>query len=87
MRRVAFEVETLAFFLSTLGLAVVATSAPENLYKEHALIAAGLGLYYLLGWFLRDLTRAVRSAGRSPCPASCCSGDARSDKTVLGAKN
>ncbi len=60
LHRVAFEIETLAFFLCTLGLAVVATAAPENLYKEIVLIAAGICLYFLFGWFLRDLTTAVR---------------------------
>ncbi len=88
MRRVAFEVETLAFFLSTLGLAVVATSAPENLYKELALIAAGLCLYYLLGWFLRDLTRAVRLRWPIAVAGLLLLGATLVlSKTVLGAKN
>ena len=60
LRRVAFEVETLAFFLCTLGLAVVATSAPENMYKQVMLIAAGILVYLLFGRFLRDLTTAVK---------------------------
>ena len=33
-RRTGFEVETLAFFLCTMGLAVVSSSAPESLVKE-----------------------------------------------------
>ena len=60
LHRVAFEVETLAFLLCTLGLGVVATAAPENIYKQIMLIAAGIVLYYLLGWFLRDMTTAVK---------------------------
>jgi cell division protein FtsW (lipid II flippase) len=60
MRRVAFEVETLAFLLSTIGLAVTATAAPDELFKQTAFLAGGVCLYFLIGWFLRDLDRAVR---------------------------
>ena len=60
MRRVGFEIETLAFFLSTIGMAVAASSVPDDMYKQLALLAAGVCLYYLIGWFLRDLNRAVR---------------------------
>jgi cell division protein FtsW (lipid II flippase) len=60
MRRVAFEIETLAFLLSTIGLGVTASSVPADLYKQLALLLAGILLYFLVGWFLRDLNRAVR---------------------------
>lgn len=60
LRRVAFEVETLAFFLCTLGLAVTATTDPETLLRQITLLMAGIVLYFVLGWFLRDLTRAVK---------------------------
>ena len=88
MRRVAFEVETLAFFLSTLGLAVVATSAPENLYKEILLIAAGVGLYFVFGRYLRDLSTAVKL--RWPIAVAgliLLAATLVLSKTVLGAKN
>lgn len=60
LRRVAFEVETIAFFLCTIGLAVTASAAPAFLYKQIALLTAGICLYFLIGWFLRDLNRAVK---------------------------
>lgn len=60
LRRVAFEVETIAFFLCTLGMGVAASSAPADLYKHIGLLAAGVLIYFLIGWFLRDLSRAVR---------------------------
>jgi cell division protein FtsW (lipid II flippase) len=60
LRRVAFEIETIAFLLSTIGLAVAASSSPDDLYRQLVLLFAGVCLYYLLGWFLRDLDRAVR---------------------------
>lgn len=49
--------ETLAFFLTAMGFAVVASSAPETMPKECLLLLAGLGLYFLLGLWLRDLGR------------------------------
>ena len=62
IRRSGFEVETIAFFLSTLGLMVSADSAPAQLFKHLLLLAAGVALFLLLGWWLRDLrrTRALR---------------------------
>jgi cell division protein FtsW (lipid II flippase) len=60
LRRRAFEVETIALFLSTLGAAITATSVPSDSLRQTGLLAAGIFLYFLLGWFLRDLGRAVR---------------------------
>ena len=56
--RSGFEVETLAFFLSTLGLAVVTTSAPGDILKQLILMFAGIFVFLTLGWWLRDLRRA-----------------------------
>ncbi|MCL2080375.1 MAG: FtsW/RodA/SpoVE family cell cycle protein [Oscillospiraceae bacterium] len=60
LRRVAFEVETLGFFLTSVGLAVVASSEPSKLPRHIIYIAAGLILFYAFGWFLRDLDRAKK---------------------------
>lgn len=60
MKRSGFEVETLAFFLCTLGMSVAATSAPEALYKQVIFTLAGVLLYFGIGWFLRDLRRVTR---------------------------
>lgn len=57
MDRRGFEIETLAFFLCTLGLAVTATAAPEEIGKHLLLLAAGIVLFMFLGWWLRDLRR------------------------------
>ncbi len=56
--RIGFEVETLALFLSTLGIAVVSTSAPEDMLKQLALLLAGIVFYVILGFWLRDIRRA-----------------------------
>ena len=56
-QRTGFEVETIAFFLSTLGLAVVASSAPKALDKTVILLVLAVIMYLGLGWWLRDLRR------------------------------
>ena len=60
-RCVGFEMETIAFFLSTLSLAVTASSAPGSLFKQFAAIVLGLVLFLVLGLFLRDLGRVRKS--------------------------
>lgn len=57
-RRTVFEAETLAFFLCTMGLAVVSSSAPESLIKELLAIVAGVCVFLVVCWSLRDLERA-----------------------------
>lgn len=59
-RCVGFEMETIAFFLSTLSLAVTASSAPGSLVKQFAAIVLGLGLFVAAGLCLRDLNRVKR---------------------------
>ena len=58
VRRTGFEAETLAFFLCTMGLAVVSSSAPESLIKELLAIVAGVCVFLVVCWSLRDLERA-----------------------------
>jgi cell division protein FtsW (lipid II flippase) len=59
MGKTGIEAELLAIFLSTLGLAVSAGASPAELYKQLAALALGVVLFLTLGWFLRDLKRAV----------------------------
>jgi cell division protein FtsW (lipid II flippase) len=58
--RAGFEIETLAFFLCSVGLSAAASSAPEALWRHTGFMAFGVFLYFAIGWFLRDLNRAVR---------------------------
>ena len=58
LRRVGFEMEIIAFFLSTLSLSVTASSAPSALLKQFVALLLGLLLFLVLGIFLRDLDRA-----------------------------
>lgn len=60
-RCVGFEMETIAFFLSTLSLAVTASSAPGSLFKQFLAILLGLILFLVLGLFLRDLGRVQKN--------------------------
>ncbi|MEG0575568.1 MAG: FtsW/RodA/SpoVE family cell cycle protein [Anaerovoracaceae bacterium] len=59
--RTAFEMESIAFFLSTLGLAVTATSAPEEILKQYLTVVIGITLFLILCWYLRDLNRAMQT--------------------------
>ena len=58
IRRTAFEVESIAFFLCTMGMAAIATVKPGEAGKQ--LVAMGLGVvvFLVIGWSLRDLERA-----------------------------
>ena len=58
IRRASFEVETLAFFLCTMGMAVIATVTPTETVKQLIAMILGVGLFLFTGWALRDLERA-----------------------------
>ena len=58
---VGFEMETIAFFLSTLSLAVTASSAPGSLFKQFVAVLLELVLFLVLGLFLRDLGRVQKN--------------------------
>ena len=60
--RSGYELETLAFFLCSLGLAVTASAAPSEMGKQILLLLAGVLAFLFLGWWLRNLhrTRAMR---------------------------
>ena len=58
--QVGFEMETIAFFLCTLSLSITASSAPSALPKQLAAMVLGIGVFLVLGWYLRDLERAKR---------------------------
>ena len=73
MQRTAYELETLVFFLITLGIAVMSAYAPSSLFKQLIAIALGIALFLLLGTALRSLRLAQpHVSGRlSGCPAAC----------------
>lgn len=60
LKRVGFEMEIIAFFLSTLSLAVTASAYPGSVLKQAICVVFGLILFFGLCWFLRDLNRAKK---------------------------
>ena len=59
INRSGFEIETLAFYLTSLGLSVAASSTPDDLLKQIVLTIAAVSLFLLLGLWLRKLERAM----------------------------
>ena len=55
IHRRGYEVETIAFFLSTLGMAIIATADPGEAPKQWAATVLGLIVCLLIGWSPRDL--------------------------------
>jgi len=60
IRRTSYEVETVAFFLCTMGMCAVATVVPGEALKQLLAMAMGLGAFLLIGWSLRNLERAKK---------------------------
>ena len=60
IHRTSFEVETVAFFLSTMGMAVISAVAPGESVKQLIAMALGLATFLFVGWSLRDLERAKK---------------------------
>lgn len=60
IKRSGFELETIAFFLCTLGMSVVISKYPSTVDKVILTLAAGIVLFLIVGWILRDLERAKR---------------------------
>lgn len=59
LNRSGFEVETLAFYLTSLGMSVAASSSPEDMYKQILLTIASVVLFIFSGWWLRNLRRTT----------------------------
>lgn len=58
IQRKSFEVETIAFFLCTIGMAAISTVKPEETVKQLIAMIMGVVLFLIIGWSLRDLERA-----------------------------
>lgn len=57
MGRKGFEVELIAFFMSTMDFAIAASSAPGSALKQLVALVIGLGLMIFMCIYLRDLDR------------------------------
>ena len=58
IRRLSYEVETIAFYLCTLGMAAIATVCPGEAIKQVIAMVIGIIVFLTVGWSLRDLERA-----------------------------
>lgn len=58
IQRKSFEVETIAFFLCTMGMAAISTVKPGETVKQLLAMIMGVVLFLIIGWSLRDLERA-----------------------------
>lgn len=56
-KNTAFEIETIAFFLTTLSLAITGSSAPESMFKQFASATLGIVLMFFMCLVLRNLDR------------------------------
>ncbi len=60
IRKPSYEVETLAFFLCTMGMAAITAVEPEEATKQLFALVLGLVVFLVVGWALRDLERAKK---------------------------
>jgi len=60
IRRSSFELETIAFFLCTLGMAVICAVKPAETVKQVISLVLGVLVYLVVGWSMRDLERAKK---------------------------
>lgn len=53
--RRGFEVELIAFLLTSVGLSITASVYPDGIIKQFIAVLVGIGGFVVLQWFLRDL--------------------------------
>ncbi len=58
IRRSAFEIETIAFFLCTMGMCAISAVCPQEALKQLVSMLLGIFAFFVIGWSLRDLERA-----------------------------
>ena len=58
IRRPSYEIETIAFFLCTMGMCAIATVKPSESTKQLIAMYLGVLRFLVIGWSLRDLERA-----------------------------
>jgi cell division protein FtsW len=60
LNRVSFELETIAFLNSGIGILLISAANVQNTWVQLAALAAGIILFCCIIWFLGDLDRAMR---------------------------
>ena len=88
INRAGFEIETRAFYLSSLGMSVAASSTPEDMYKQILLTLAGVVLFLICGWWQRSLQRTASTRILVAAGALLLLGiNVVASDVVLGARN
>lgn len=59
-KRTGFEVELIAFFLSTLSLSLTASAYPYAVLKQAFCVLLGVILFFAMCWLLRDLNKVKK---------------------------
>ena len=59
MNRSGFEIETIAFYLTSIGMSVAASSVPGDMLKQLLITILAVVLFAAMGWWLRDLERTM----------------------------
>lgn len=57
LKRKGFEVELIAFLLTSIGLSITASVYPDKALKQLVAVLIGIGGFVFLQWLLRDLKR------------------------------
>ena len=60
IRRYSFELETIAFFLCTMGMAAIAAVKPGETLKQLIAMVLGIAAFLAVGWSVRDHDRAKK---------------------------
>lgn len=59
IKKVNFELEFIAFFLSGIGLCLTASVNKESMFKQLLTVLAGIIVYDVLLWYLQDIKRVM----------------------------
>lgn len=60
MHRTGYEVETIAFYLCSIGIGIIASASPSGIRKEILALILGMVLFFALGFSLRSLETAKK---------------------------
>ncbi len=59
LKRRGFEVELIAFLLTSIGLSITASVYPDGIVKQFVAVLIGISGFILLQWFMRDLKLCI----------------------------
>ena len=59
LKRRGFEVELIAFLLTSIGLSITASVYPEGIVKQFIAVVIGIAGFVVLQWFMRELKPCI----------------------------